>query len=222
MNRPVLAVPLALALAAAVVVAACGDGASQGSPSGGSLEPGKIQAVATAAAGLANVPGTPSAPPAQENATPVPPATATPAVLPTKVPSTAPPGATPAARPTSRPGATPTPTPVPPPAPTPKPTPAATPAPTPKPTPAATPAPTLVTVTGTVMQIFSNGNFTLSESKQVDTIVMQLTTPVINLRGREVPVQFIQVAGSVSVTGMRNGSTIDAQSVLVPTMKDGP
>jgi hypothetical protein len=72
------------------------------------------------------------------------------------------------------------------------------------------------------MQIFSNGNFTLSERKQVDTIVMQLTTLVINLRGREVPVQFIQVAGSVSVTGMRNGSTIDAQSVLVPTMKDGP
>jgi hypothetical protein len=114
------------------------------------------------------------------------------------VPFTAPAGATPAARPTSRPGATPTPTPVPP------------------------PAPTLVTVTGTVMQIFSNGNFTLSERKQVDTIVMQLTTLVINLRGREVPVQFIQVAGSVSVTGMRNGSTIDAQSVLVPTMKDGP
>jgi hypothetical protein len=198
LNRPVLAVPLALALAAAVVVAACGDGASQGSPSGGSPEPGNTQAVASAAAGVANLPGTPSAAPAQANATPLPPATATPAVPPTKVPFTAPAGAPPAARPTSRPGATPTPTPVPP------------------------PAPTLVTVTGTVMQIFSNGNFTLSERKQVDTIVMQLTTLVINLRGREVPVQFIQVAGSVSVTGMRNGSTIDAQSVLVPTMKDGP
>jgi hypothetical protein len=77
-------------------------------------------------------------------------------------------------------------------------------------------------VTGLVMQIFSTGDFLLNDGHVSYTVAMSLTTKVVNLRRREVPVQFIQVANSVQVTGLLTGSTITAQTVLVPTNKDGP
>jgi hypothetical protein len=79
-----------------------------------------------------------------------------------------------------------------------------------------------VTMTGYVMQIYANGDFVLSDGSHTDTIAMTLTTSVVNLRGREVPRQFIQVAGSVTVTGPLSASTITAEIVSVPTTKDGP
>jgi hypothetical protein len=54
------------------------------------------------------------------------------------------------------------------------------------------------------------------------TVMMSPTTDIINLRGREVPVQFTQVAGSVQVTRMLSSLKTTAQTVLVPTNKDRP
>lgn len=72
------------------------------------------------------------------------------------------------------------------------------------------------------MQLLTGGDFKLSTGSRTYTIDMTATTSVVNLRGREVPRQFIAVAGSVSVTGRLSGATITAETVLVPTTKDGP
>jgi phosphate-selective porin len=79
-----------------------------------------------------------------------------------------------------------------------------------------------ITLTGQVMLIYANSGFLLSDGKTSYTVDMAPTTSTINLRGREVPRQFIQVAGSVTVTGRLSGSTITADVVAIPTVKDGP
>jgi hypothetical protein len=99
---------------------------------------------------------------------------------------------------------------------------ALTPAPTPTPTPKPTPAPALVTVAGLVTQLSAAGDFILTDADTSYSVAMSRTTKVINLPGREVPRQFIKVAGSVQVTGTLSGSTISAQTVLIPTKKDRP
>jgi len=99
---------------------------------------------------------------------------------------------------------------------------ALTPAPTPTPTPTPTPAPALVTVAGLVTQLSAAGDFILTDADTSYSVAMSRTTKVINLPGREVPRQFIKVAGSVQVTGTLSGSTISAQTVLIPTKKDRP
>ena len=101
-------------------------------------------------------------------------------------------------------------------------TPAPTPTPTPTPTPKPTPAPALVTVAGLVTQLSAAGDFILTDADTSYSVAMSRTTKVINLPGREVPRQFIKVAGSVQVTGTLSGSTISAQTVLIPTKKDRP
>ncbi len=75
---------------------------------------------------------------------------------------------------------------------------------------------------GLVMLIRANGNFKVSNGVRTYAVVMSPTTRVINLRGREVPRQFIQVANWVTVTGRRTGTTIRATTVLIPTRKDRP
>ena len=92
------------------------------------------------------------------------------------------------------------------------------PASTPAPGAATSPPPTLVT--GQVKQIYSTGDFILDDGHVTYTVVMSPTTAVINLRNRQVPRQYIQVAESVQVTGTVSGSNIEAQTVLVPTTKD--
>ena len=72
---------------------------------------------------------------------------------------------------------------------------------------------------------FDSGGFLSSfrlAAGPIYTVVMTPTTSVINLRGRVVPFQFIQVANSVTVTGQLTGSTITATTILVPVNKDGP
>ena len=99
---------------------------------------------------------------------------------------------------------------------------ALTPAPTPTPTPKPTPVAALVTVAGLVTQLSAAGDFILTDADTSYSVAMSRTTKVINLPGREVPRQFIKVAGSVQVTGTLSGSTISAQTVLIPTKKDRP
>jgi hypothetical protein len=79
-----------------------------------------------------------------------------------------------------------------------------------------------VKITGQVMLIYSNGSFRLNNRVKNFKVVMRPTTSVINLNGREVPRQFIQVANKVTVTGKRVGSRITARVVKIYTRKDGP
>jgi hypothetical protein len=83
--------------------------------------------------------------------------------------------------------------------------------------------PRRIRITGQVMLIFANGNFRLNNGRRNFTIIMTRLTSVVNLRGREVPRQFIRVANKVTVTGvLRRFHRIRAKVVLVYTRKDGP
>jgi hypothetical protein len=76
-------------------------------------------------------------------------------------------------------------------------------------------------VNGVVMSLDSISAFNLSDGHVTWHIVMLDNTSVINLRGKEVPRQYIQPSGTVRVTGTIQGSTVTAQQVLVPVNKDG-
>jgi hypothetical protein len=75
--------------------------------------------------------------------------------------------------------------------------------------------------TGYVQQIYPTGDFILLDGQVTYTIVMLPTTFVVNLLGRQIPRQAIVVSGSVQVTGTLADSKVNAQTVLVPTRKDG-
>ena len=77
------------------------------------------------------------------------------------------------------------------------------------------------TLTGLVMQIDSTGDFDLTYGNVRLRIVMQPTTVVLNLRGKEVIRPYIQPSNNVQVTGTLVGTTLTAQTVVVQTTKDG-
>ena len=77
------------------------------------------------------------------------------------------------------------------------------------------------TLTGLVMQIDSTGDFDLTYGNVRLRIVMQPTTVVLNLRGKEVIRPYIQPSNNVQVTGPLVGTTLTAQTVVVQTTKDG-
>lgn len=160
MSRPARTVPILLALACVVAVAACGGVATPGGSPSASLVPTEGQALATA--------------------TPVPADDGIEAT-PTAATIATPPAAS---------------------------------------TPAPTPAPSLVTVKGVVTAKFASGDFLLIAGPKSYTVALTSTTSVVNLDGHIVPVQFIQVADSVEVTGRSGGLTIEAQQVVVQTHKD--
>ena len=73
---------------------------------------------------------------------------------------------------------------------------------------------------GYVQSIYSTGDFVLVVGNVRYTVVMSPTTMVLNLRGRQIPREFMTAAQSVTVTGTLVDSTIEAQSILVPTRKE--
>jgi hypothetical protein len=77
-------------------------------------------------------------------------------------------------------------------------------------------------ISGYVAQIDPNGDFILDTGTVRFTVVMSPSTTVVNVRGRQVPRQFISVAGPAKVTGTVTGSRIAADSVVLPTRKDDP
>ncbi len=77
------------------------------------------------------------------------------------------------------------------------------------------------TLIGLVMQVDSSGDFDLTYGNVRLRIVMQPTTAVLNLRGKEVIRPYIQPANYVQVTGALVGTTLTAQTVVVQTTKDG-
>ena len=77
------------------------------------------------------------------------------------------------------------------------------------------------TLIGLVMQVDSSGDFDLTYGNVRLRIVMQPTTAVLNLRGKEVIRPYIQPSNNVQVTGTLVGTTLTAQTVVVQTTKDG-
>lgn len=73
---------------------------------------------------------------------------------------------------------------------------------------------------GYIQQIYSTGDFVLVVGNINYAVVMSPTTMVLNLRGRQIPRQFMGAAQSVTVTGTLAGSTIHAQTIVVPTRKE--
>ena len=98
------------------------------------------------------------------------------------------------------------------------------------PTQVATPATTTVlapvaagpqtTVNGHVTQIYPTGDFVFNDGQVDFVVVMSPTTAIINLRGTQVPLQYIQVTGALQITGVFVGAKFRAVTVLVPTNKD--
>lgn len=83
--------------------------------------------------------------------------------------------------------------------------------------------PNKVTIKGLVMQKSINngvGYFILSTGKDSYTVNLGTDAHIINLRNRQAPASYIQVANTLTVTGALNGSTIDAQIIQIPTIKD--
>ncbi len=83
------------------------------------------------------------------------------------------------------------------------------------------------TVSGQVMlESFDSLGFLSSfvlAAGPIYTVVMTPTTSVVNLLGREVPRQFIQVANPLTVEGLQtDATTIQAQVIVVQTTKDAP
>jgi len=120
-------------------------------------------------------------------------------------------------RPRPAPAPTAVPTPVPP-----VPTPVPDPVPTPVPTPVPPVPPVSVTVNGRVTLFLASGDFVLNDGSQLLTIHLVPTTRILNLLGHEVPLQFIQVADAVSVSGLQEAATVTADLVVVQTLVDFP
>jgi hypothetical protein len=77
-------------------------------------------------------------------------------------------------------------------------------------------APNVVTIVGRVNAVAANGDLALNDGNADYTISMQVSPKVTNLGGAEVSKDLIQVGGQVQVTGLLTGSTIDAQTVIIP------
>jgi hypothetical protein len=76
-------------------------------------------------------------------------------------------------------------------------------------------------ITGTVMQVYSTGDFVLDDGHGALTVLMQANTSVLNLKGSEVIRQYIQSSNTVQVTGSLSGTNLTAQTIVVQTTKDG-
>jgi len=86
--------------------------------------------------------------------------------------------------------------------------------------PAAGATPTVIT--GYIQEIEPTGDFVIEDGGVRYTVVMSPATSVVNLRGRAASRLFLRTSGAVTVSGALNGSTISAESVLIPTRKEYP
>jgi len=135
---------------------------------------------------------------------------------------------TPTAPPNAAPNPTPTPATTPAPA---SPTPNTPPTPTPIPTITPTPTPNpggqnAINVTGHALYELSQTEFVFSDGTKTYNVTMDLTTRAINLNGKllggyQIVSQIIPVTSlPLTITGTVSGSTITAQTILIPTTKD--
>ena len=99
-------------------------------------------------------------------------------------------------------------------------------------TPIQTPTPTstvgqgTITVTGSALYELSQTEFVFSAGAKTYNVTMDLTTQAVNLNGKllggyQIVSQIIPVTSlQLTITGTLSGSTIMAQTVLIPTTKD--
>jgi hypothetical protein len=82
---------------------------------------------------------------------------------------------------------------------------------------ASTSAGAVVTVVGTVNKLIPNGDFVVNDTHSDYTIVMSSNPKVVDLTGVTATAAAIQLDDSVQITGTLTGSTIEAETVIVPT-----
>jgi flagellar basal body L-ring protein FlgH len=75
----------------------------------------------------------------------------------------------------------------------------------------------LVTIAGQVRQVLANGDFVVNDGKVDYTVAMSSTTKVVDLNGAAASPDGIQVDGSAQVSGLLSGTTIAAETVMIPT-----
>jgi hypothetical protein len=80
---------------------------------------------------------------------------------------------------------------------------------------ASTSAGTVVTVVGTVNKVLPNGDFVANDGHTDYTIVMS-SAKIVDLNGATVAAERIQLDESVQIIGTVSGSTIAAETVIVP------
>lgn len=89
--------------------------------------------------------------------------------------------------------------------------------------PAGTTGSTEVTIAGQVRRVLDNGDFVINDGKVDYTVAMSSSTKVVDLNGADASLDDIQVDGSAQVTGLLSGTTINAETVMVPTPRiDAP
>ncbi len=74
----------------------------------------------------------------------------------------------------------------------------------------------VVTVAGTVKTILPDGDFVLDDGHTDYTVSMSATPSIVDLDGAAATADLIQLGGSVQVTGTVSGTTITAETVIVP------
>jgi hypothetical protein len=76
---------------------------------------------------------------------------------------------------------------------------------------------TIVTIVGTVQKLDPSGDFVINDGHVDYTIAMSPAVKIADLGGTQLSPDVIQISTSIQVTGALAGSTITAQSVVVPT-----
>jgi hypothetical protein len=74
----------------------------------------------------------------------------------------------------------------------------------------------VVTVAGTVKTVLPDGDFVVDDGRTDYTVAMSSEPTIVDLDGATAASDLIQLGGSVQVTGTVSGTTITAQTVIVP------
>jgi uncharacterized protein YdeI (BOF family) len=80
----------------------------------------------------------------------------------------------------------------------------------------------IVTIVGTVERVDPNGDFAINDGHVDYTIAMSTKVKIADLAGADLSPHAIQVNTSIQVTGALAGSTITAESVVVPASAPTP
>ncbi|HEX3089727.1 MAG TPA: hypothetical protein VHQ23_13820 [Ilumatobacteraceae bacterium] len=74
----------------------------------------------------------------------------------------------------------------------------------------------VVTVAGTVKTVLPDGDFVVNDGHTDYTVSMSSAPSIVDLDGATAAADLIQLGGSVQVTGTVSGTTITADTVIVP------
>jgi len=80
----------------------------------------------------------------------------------------------------------------------------------------------LTTVAGPVRQILDTDHFVINDGQTDYTIVTSAATKLVDVNGAPMTADSITVAGLVQVTGTVDGTTIDAETIVLPAAAPAP